>query len=445
MKIDINENIASIVDKHPQIKDDLMDIGFNGLDNPMMMETVAKKMSPKRGAKMLGIKDIEIELENLGYEVYDSSMDPDVIKRKEKIKSYIKRLTLGEDLETVKIDFVNNFKNVSSSEIMDAEESLLEEGVDKNEVRRLCDVHSALFHGMTENENMKSRYENPVLEYFYDENKKIKNILNYLKENISNDIFDNIDQYLITINSHYKKKGDLLYPYLKSEYKKNGPSQVMWAVDNEILRDLKLSIKSSDIKLLEDTLLRSVEMTYKEENILYPLIDQTFSSRDFIKIYNDLIEYDRTILDKYPYNEAKNSGGFLKESDNTGYINFSKGKLSIEQLKALLDTLEIEITFVDDNDINTYYNDNKDQKIFKRPSSSLGRDVYSCHPPQVENKVRKIISDFKEGKRDKVQIIRNIGESDYAITYYAVHNSDGDYIGVLETVQNMDFYKNYIR
>ena len=119
--------------------------------------------------------------------------------------------------------------------------------------------------------------------------------------------------------------------------------------------------------------------------------------------------------------------------------------MRVDQLEAMLDTLEIEITYVDEKDINSYYNNPKENKIFKRPKSSLGRKVYSCHPPQALPKVKKIIGDLKSGARDKVVVIRDIGGSDYTVTYYGVWDKEGNYKGILETVQNMDFYKNYLK
>ena len=127
-----------------------------------------------------------------------------------------------------------------------------------------------------------------------------------------------------------------------------------------------------------------------------------------------------------------------------GYINFSKGKMKVDELEALLDTLEIEITFIDKNDINSYYNDIKADKIFKRAKTSLGREVYSCHPPQVEPIVRKLIDEFKKGSKDKFQIIKNIKGNDHAVTYYAVRDKNENYLGVLETVQDLSFYKSYL-
>lgn len=443
MKIDINENIAKLIHSNETLKNDLISIGFIGLDNPLMIKNMASKMSIKRGAKLLGISEIESKLESIGYEVIDSSLDNDVIERQKLIKSYIRRLSDGEDIENVRKDFKEKFDGVSSSEIMDAEQALLSEGMDKDEVRKLCDVHSSLFHGMTENENIKKTYENDVLKYFSNENNNINKALETYNALAVEEKFAESKVLKKLLNSHYRKKGDLIYPLLKSKYNKPGPSEVMWGVDYEILRNISKAIKKKDLDLLENTLARAEEMTYKEENILFPLLEENLSNEDYSNIYNDLSEYDHDINNNQikTYNEASKQ----KDENTKGYIYFSKGRLRVDQLEALLDTMNIEITFVDEEDINSYYNNHNGDKVFKRPKSSLGRDVYSCHPPQAERKVRKIISDLKSGARDKVVVIRDIGGSDYTVTYYGVWDKNGNYKGILETVQNMDFYKSYLK
>ena len=68
---------------------------------------------------------------------------------KDQIKSYLQRLNHGEALESVQADFVRECKDVDPSAIMQAEQELLREGTSIEELQRLCDVHSALFHGST--------------------------------------------------------------------------------------------------------------------------------------------------------------------------------------------------------------------------------------------------------------------------------------------------------
>ena len=72
----------------------------------------------------------------------------------EKIKTYLKRLGAGEKIESVREDFVREFREVDPAEIMQAEQKLLKEGTPLEEVQRLCDVHAALFHGTTTEERI---------------------------------------------------------------------------------------------------------------------------------------------------------------------------------------------------------------------------------------------------------------------------------------------------
>ena len=437
MIIDINKTVYELIKDNDKLKDDLISVGFTALNNPLMVKSLGKSVSIKRGAKMMGIKDYEIKLKAMGYELVDSSENPEVLERKKLIKSYLQRLSSGEDLEDVREDFKKNFEGVSSSEIMDAEEELLAAGMDKAEVRKLCDVHSALFHGETHEEKNPSAYDDgSFLDYFAKENEEIKKILADAKNSIEND--QDLGEDIYKVFNHYRKKGDLIYPILKAKYNKPGPSDVMWAVDIDIANNFKKAMKLNKKDLALETIKRAEEMTYKEENILYPLAFETISHEDFDLLFKDLGDYDHDLVS---YKKAENK----KINEYTdGYINFAKGKMRVDQLEAMLDTLEIEITYVDENDINAYYNDHKGKKAFKRPETSLGREVYSCHPPQVEPIVRGLIKEFKAGSKDSLKLVRNIKGRDFAISYYAVRDKDGVYKGVVETVQDLSFYKEYL-
>lgn len=437
MIIDINKTVYDLIKDNDKLKEDLIKVGFTGLKNPLMVKSLAKSMSVKRGAKMMGVIDYDLKLKAMGYELIDSSENPEVIERKKLIKSYLSRLSSGEELDYVRKDFKENFEGVSSAEIMDAEEELLASGMDKNEVRKLCDVHSALFHGETQEEINPSAYdEGSFLDYFSKENEKIKEILKEAKESIKN--VEEVGDDIYKVFKHYRKKGDLIYPILKAKYNKPGPSDVMWAVDIDIANNFKKAMKLNDNDLALETIKRAEEMTYKEENILYPLVFENVTEKDLKQLYRDLADYDHDLV---PYDKME----FTKERDyQEGFVNFSKGKLRVDQLEALLDTLEIEITYIDENDVNSYYNNHNGKKVFKRPASSLGREVYYCHPPQVEPIVRNLINEFKAGTRDSLKLVRNIKGTDFAISYYAVRDKAGKYLGVLETVQDLSFYKNHL-
>ena len=62
----------------------------------------------------------------------------------------------------------------------------------------------------------------------------------------------------------------------------------------------------------------------------------------------------------------------------------------------------MEITFVDEDNINRYFNEGS--KVFKRPVMAIDREVFSCHPPKIEAKVRRIIEEFRIGTLDEVPV-----------------------------------------
>ena len=204
------------------------------------------------------------------------------MNRTEQIKGYLKRLGDGESLENVKKDFVKEFNDVNPIEIMEAEQALIAEGTPISEVSKLCDVHSALFHGATKEERiakaeneiseMKKYYDDTMkgmtksaiadmrkdresifnklamisghpLNTFVKENKAIQQVIDDIKENITSGHIDikalkEKIYKLRELSIHYAKKGDLLYPVLNVRYKISGPSAVMWTVDDEIRDEL---------------------------------------------------------------------------------------------------------------------------------------------------------------------------------------------------------------
>ena len=124
-----------------------------------------------------------------------------------------------------------------------------------------------------------------------------------------------------------------------------------------------------------------------------------------------------------------------------GEIVMPGGHLTLEQLTTMLDTLPMEITFVDADNFNRYFNDG--EKVFKRPSMAIDREVFSCHPPKIEPMVRAIISDLRAGKRDQLPIWMEKNGKPYLVNYMAVRDKAGNYVGTVEVVQDMSFAKDH--
>jgi len=123
------------------------------------------------------------------------------------------------------------------------------------------------------------------------------------------------------------------------------------------------------------------------------------------------------------------------------------GKPSKEELEAILETLPIEFSVLDKNDKVLAWNKHS-TRIFKRPEGALGRDVRKCHPQQSLSKVEQIISEMKQGKREKAQfyidlpIGKNKEKNKVLIQYFALRDKNGEYIGCLEASQNITSIQN---
>lgn len=449
--------------------------------------------------------------------------------RIEKLKSYLKRLGEGESLEAVRKDFAAEFQGVEASEIMKAEEAILAEGTPITEVQKLCDVHSALFHGTTDYSNKHeksaalSQVKGHPLQTFTRENEALTKLIDRMKEllhdadettgsgslpvdekqadtgkfpvdekQVDTGNLPQIAAQLFKIREvavHYAKKGDLLYPHLNARYGIAGPSAVMWTADDEIRDELGAlckalqkgreaaeqnatgSFQSSqwDVKWLErlqKVLMRAEEMIYKENHILFPNCAVNFTEEDWMGIYRDAKDYaDCLGVHGEVWEEAENWLRKEKEAKKTvfkgtkdnqasegeedragsnfsdGVIHMPGGHMTIRQLTALLNTIPLEISFIDAEDRNCYFNEGP--KVFKRAQMALGRSVFTCHPPKVETMVRRIIGELREGTLDRVPVWMDKGGRTMLVIYMAVRDESGEYMGTMELVQDMEFAKEH--
>lgn len=407
--------------------------------------------------------------------------------RVEQIKTYLERLSAGEELEKVRADFVKEFKEVDPAEIMQAEQELLQGGTPLETVQKLCDVHAALFRGATSEEKVANAEKAVAasvkekklaataaligiaghpLQTFTLENEVLENVIRECREEIektkiiSQELFGKLREVAI----HYAKKGDLLYPHLKVKYGISGPSDVMWTTDDEIrdeLADLAKrwpfvkknvglhgeELTDTETKWIERfiaALQRVEDMIYKEANIFFPNCALNFTEEEWFGIYRDSKDYPVCFgvenatweaAEKYLHMEN------CSKDVRNGEIIMPGGHLTVAQLTAMLNTIPMEITFVDADNINRFFNEGP--KDFKRPGMAIDREVFSCHPPKVEQQVRRIIGEFRNGTLDKVPIWMEKNGKTMLVTYMAVRDAQGTYLGTMELVQDMGFAKEH--
>ena len=112
-------------------------------------------------------------------------------------------------------------------------------------------------------------------------------------------------------------------------------------------------------------------------------------------------------------------------------------ELSIDTIEAIMDSLPVDISFVDSEDRVKFFNTPKGGRIFPRTKMDLGRSVQKCHPPKSVHIVQKILDDFRSGARNEADFWINLGGKLVLIKYFPVKNQGGEYLGTLEVTQEI--------
>jgi uncharacterized protein len=381
--------------------------------------------------------------------------------RQKVLKELIMELHSGKGVEEVKAKFEKLIEGVSAQEISEMEQSLIMDGMPVQEVQRLCDVHAAVFKGSIEEIHHPEEAPGHPVHTFKRENREIEKLINErIKKDLevfkANDSRENALKIIEGLNllwdidRHYSRKENLLFPFME-KYGITAPPQVMWGVDDEIrsaIKEIKALLqgysgnKEEVINKTESLLERILEMVFKEENILFPMVLETLTEDEWIVVYegSDDIGYCLTEPQgkwkPLRVNVEEKEEKKLAEESSEGYIKFETGILKINELSTLLNTLPFDITFIDKDDVVKYFSHGK-ERIFARTKAVIGRTVQNCHPPASAHIVDKLVDDFKTGKKEHEDFWIKMGNIYALIRYFAVRDENGEYLGTLEVSQNI--------
>ncbi|MGD1048470.1 MAG: PAS domain-containing protein [Candidatus Krumholzibacteriaceae bacterium] len=120
------------------------------------------------------------------------------------------------------------------------------------------------------------------------------------------------------------------------------------------------------------------------------------------------------------------------------------GKLSREIVDAILETLPVEITVLDENDSVVAWNTRR-PRIFGRPAEVLGRDIRECHSAKSIDVVERLLGEMKAGKRDSARFWYDEmvdGRSQkIVVDYLAIRDDRGRYLGCVEALQSVEPFR----
>lgn len=377
--------------------------------------------------------------------------------RIETLKGIIRRLHDGADPASLTAEFGDLLAEVGAGEIAAMESSLMADGMEQAEIQRMCDVHAAVLGGAGSCAPQEVPAGHPV-HTFQLENKVIRELVAVYRTALSHldggngvEALRAAHEALVGVDVHYRRKEYLVFPFLEKAGIA-GPPKVMWGVHDEIrekiaaaaeVLDHAAELDAEQLALAAETvivpMLDQVEgMTSKEDRILWPMCLEHLTIRDWESVRGQWDELGKGLVEPagvwLPVLPQLPERPVDLPSDDA--IVLPSGHLSLRQLTALLDTLPMDLTFVDADDRVGYFSEGAD-RIFARNRAIIGRRVEDCHPPKSVHIVEQVVADLRSGRRDVAEFWIQMGPRFVHIRYFAVRDPRGEFLGTLEVTQDI--------
>lgn len=384
--------------------------------------------------------------------------------RKRMLKEIIRQLHSGVPPQKVKEKFRQVLERVSSEEIAKIENELVKEGMPREEIQRLCDVHLAVFREQLEKQKADIPMGHPV-NILMEEHKIMLHLVeklvavankfqkvndaSYLGEEIHH--LEHIARDFTDSEKHYLREENVLFPILE-KHGVTEPPAIMWMEHNQIrekkkqLNYLVSNYNTASFQEFKKQLAETAEALnsilpshfYKENNILFPTALKIFTEQEWKDVREEFDEIGYCCFTP-PQLVATPQVSETKqkiEAVHEGILQFDTGSLSKEEIEAILNVLPVDISFVDADDTVKYFN-KAEKRIFVRTKAVIGRKVQLCHPQKSIHIVNKILEAFKKGEKDVAEFWITMNNRLIHIRYFAVRNSNGKYLGTMEVTQDL--------
>lgn len=369
----------------------------------------------------------------------------------ESLKEIIKELHSDPkaDRDALSKRFATIAKQVSSVEIAQAEQEAIEEGIPRESIQKLCDVHLDMFVDDARERRTILPPGHPI-SIMYDEHDTLLAALRNARSTLlpSDGAPPSVAEAVQAITTmlpilegaerNFVKQENAFFPVVE-KHGVTQPPAVMWS-EHDSLREMFKAFANmgpGDQSRAGQLVLQAEETmaghVHKEESVLFDMSLKLFSDEEWAAIrrdFDDLGYLHGTVAE---YEGAKSASPSIAA---TGRIEMPSGSLSLDQLIAMLDTLPVDITFVDADDKVAYFSESS-ERIFPRARSIVGRSVQNCHPPKSVHVVQDILDSFRAGTRDSEEFYLHLGERYVYIRYFAMRDKTGAYTGCLEVSQDI--------
>jgi len=410
------------------------------------------------------------------------------------VKALLKELHRGASVEELKRKFRDVLVSITPFEIPLIEQQLVRESIPVSEILKLCDLHVELFREALESRELEGVPRGHPLDLLVRENEQILKMSEalslYANALARSESREEAEKHLEAlkrvvgdlkrIRIHYRKIQMGIFPYFERRGIIAVP-RVLWGREDQVIVKLRKLAK-----MLEEArdpyaergrlaaealnLAREIgELVFRENKILYPAAWALLSEGEWAavrEVFDDIgyiveVEDDwrpraepilpyqvedpvvsREQLEKMPPEMRRVIESQGLEPDKYKVVgrddlDLGTGFLSLRELKAILASLPVEVTYADRNDRVKFYTQSKLHKGFVRTKTIIGRRIEFCHPPRLEELVRKTVDEIKSGMRDVAEFWTRQGDRIIRVLIVGVRSKNGEYLGTLEIVEDL--------
>jgi DUF438 domain-containing protein len=244
-------------------------------------------------------------------EITIETKTPEQRKKREELKQMLKRLHEAnpDELDAVKKEAEKYFKDTDPKELALAEQEIIQEGTQRQEIKRLCDVHLEVMKKQlgAASKKIKLPASHPIT-ICKDEHKVIKRNLRKLARTLGKlktassfeqarkqvDTLKELSHFLLETDKHHKREEEAIFPRLQAHGITEPPQifkedHVEFMAKKRGLNEAAASPESMGFKeflgtvgpIIEFLTKNLEEHIYKEDNILYPMALQVIPKTEW--------------------------------------------------------------------------------------------------------------------------------------------------------------------
>lgn len=247
------------------------------------------------------------------------------------------------------------------------------------------------------------------------------------------------------IDIHFRRKEELLFPRLQENNSLTLLTENFTTLHHEIkksIRNMIMAVKTKNLKNLKSLFTATASMIHegivKEEQILFPSALSQLTN----EAWRELRKLGKTV--GYCWIErAKDQLALHMEQGNISKLDgfrLETGFMDLNTIDSVLNNLPIEITVINADDKIIYYN-HQSSRIFMRTPAFIGERYEDCHTGKNSRTVKKIIADFKRGKKDNIELYFNMENRKIFVQYKPLFNGE-NYNGFIEIATDITYFRS---